>query len=179
MADSSVYNVPHGRDVDHDLVKLAALSDFQAISEGAELVVLVAQNEASERMGALLLQLDQISQTTGELQGQVYSLAIEPRFWGTPAADRLVHEAAKLTGQRGHRYLVGQVTADNKRMYLKAQRMGFELEAYEIVMACSLEGPVPMPGRAENLRAHDVSRTQRKLLAKRRARKKRREKRSS
>ncbi len=178
MEDSAVYNIPFGRDVSHDEVRAAARKDFQDIVAGTnDLVILVAENEALERMGVLLLQLNCCSQATGEPQSQVYSLAIEPRFWGTAAPRLLVEEAARTTGENGHRYMVGQVTADNRRMKLKAERMGFEVEAYEIVMACTLDGPAPMPGRAENLRAHDVSRKQRRLLAKRRARKANRKKR--
>jgi hypothetical protein len=172
MVDSSVYNIPVGRDIANDDVKRAAANDFQKIVDGVEdLVILVAENEEAERMGVMLLKLNQCSQATGEPQAQVYSLAIEPKFWGSAAATKLVREAAKLTGEHGHRYLVGQITADNRRMKLKALRMGFEIEAYEIVMACSLEGPVPMPGRPESQRAHDTSRRQRRLLARRRAKK--------
>ncbi len=178
MVDSSVYNIPVGRDVPNEQVKRTVAQDFRNIVEGAEdLIILVAENESSERMGVLILQLNQCSPNTGEPQGQVYSLAIEPRFWGSAAASHLVREAAKITAGHGHRYLVGQLTADNQRMKLKAQRMGFEIEAYEIVMACTLDGPAKMPGRPESQRAHDVSRRQRKLLAKRRARKKLREQR--
>jgi ribosomal protein S18 acetylase RimI-like enzyme len=172
MEESSIYNIPFGRDVSHDEVRKAARQDFQDIIEGAkDLVILVAENEELERLGVILLQLNCCSTTTGEPQSQVYSLAVEPKYWGTAAPRLLVEEAARITGEHGHRYMVGQVTADNRRMKLKAERMGFELEAYEIVMACTLDGPAAMPGRAENLRAHDVSRKQRRLLAKRRARK--------
>lgn len=178
MVDSSIYNIPVGRDIPNAQVQQAVLRDFDGIVNGTDdLVILVAETEHSERMGFMLLLLNQVSQTTGEPQGQVYSLAIEPKYWGSAAASRLVHEAAKVTGEHGHQYLVGQITADNLRMKQKSLRMGFEVEGYEIVMACTLEGPAPMPGRPESQRAHDVSRRQRKLLAKRRARKKAREKR--
>ena len=176
MEDSSVYNIPYGRDISHEEVRRAARQDFLDIVEGAEdLVILVAETDSKERLGVILLQLNCCSPATGEPQSQVYSLAIDPKHWGTAAPRLLVEEAAKITGEHGHRYMVGQVTADNRRMKLKAERMGFEVEAYEIVMACTTEGPAPMPGRPENQRAHDVSRKQRKLLAKRKARKRRRE----
>ena len=180
MVDSCVYNIPIARDIPNAQVKEAVLRDFDGIVNGADdLIILVAENEHAERMGFLLLMLNQVSQVTGEPQGQVYSLAIEPKFWGSAVASRLVQEAAKMTGEHGHRYMVGQVTADNRRMKQKSERMGFEVESYEMVVACTLEGLAPMPGRPESQRAHDVSRRQRKLLAKRRARKKRREKRRS
>lgn len=179
MLGSSVYSVPISRDVSNDEVKKAVKKDLQDIMAGdaKNLVILVAENESSERMGVLLLQLNQTSELTEEEQGQVYSLAIEPRFWGTAAASKLVREAAIITAKHGHRYLVGQISAGNRRMKLKAERMGFRVEAYEIVMACDLDGPTKMPVRPENQRAHDVSRAQRRLLAKRRARKKKREER--
>lgn len=176
MVDSCVYNIPVGRDVPNAQVQQAVLRDFEAIVSGTDnLVILVAETDHSERVGFMLLVLNQISQTTGEPQGQVYSLAIEPKYWGGPAAGKLVEEAARITGEHGHKYLVGQITADNLRMKQKSLRMGFEVEGYEIVMACTLDGPAPMPGRPESQRAHDVSRRQRKLLAARRAKKKRRE----
>lgn len=176
MEESSLYNIPYGRDVSHEEVRQAARRDFQAVTEGVDdLVILVAEDENFERLGSLLLQLHCCSPVTGEPQSQVYSLVIDPKHWGGPAPRLLVKEAAKITGLAGYRYMVGQVTADNKRMKLKAERMGFEVEGYEIVMACTLEGPAPMPGRPENLRAHDLSRRQRRLLARRKARKKHRE----
>ena len=178
MVDSCVYNIPVGRDIPNAQVQQAVLRDFEGIVNGAEdLIILVAETDHAERMGFMLLMLNQVSQKTGEPQGQVYSLAIEPKFWGSAAASELVKEATVITGKNGHRYLVGQITADNLRMKQKSLRMGFEVEGYEIVMACTLDGPAPMPGRPESQRAHDVSRRQRKLLAARRARKKRREER--
>lgn len=178
MVDSAIYNIPVGRDIPNAEVQKAVLRDFQGIVDGADdLVILVAENEHSERLGFMLLMLNQWSNATGEAQGQVYSIAIEPKYWGSAAASALVKEAAKITGRHGHRYLVGQITADNQRMKQKSLRMGFEVEGYEIVMACTLDGPAPMPGRPESQRAHDVSRRQRKLLAARRAKKKRREER--
>lgn len=176
MEESSLYNIPYGRDISHEEVRRAARRDFQAIIEGVDaLVVLVAEDENRERLGALLLQLHCCSPVTGEPQSQVYSLAVDPRHWGSPAPRLLIEEAARITGRAGYRYMVGQVTADNKRMKLKAERLGFEVESYEIVMACTLDGPAPMPGRPETLRAHEVSRRQRRLLARRKARKKQRE----
>lgn len=178
MEDSSLYNIPYGRDVSHEEVRAAARRDFQAIVDGPDnLVILIAEDEALERLGAILLQLHCCSPVTGEPQSQVYSLVIDPKHWGGPAPRLLVHEAAKITGEAGYRYMVGQVTADNRRMKLKAERMGFEVEGYEIVMACTLDGPAPMPGRPENQRAHDLSRRQRRLLAQRKAKKKLRQER--
>lgn len=176
MEESSLYNIPYGRDVSHEEVRAAARRDFEALSEGADdIVILLAENENHERLGAILLQLHCCSPVTGEPQSQVYSLVVDPKHWGGAVPRLLVHEAAKITGESGYRYMVGQVTADNKRMKLKAERMGFEVEGYEIVMACSLDGPAPMPGRPDSLRAHDLSRRQRRLLARRRARKRQRE----
>lgn len=178
MGDSSVYSVPVGRDIPNTEVKAAVLGEIHEIVSGVEdLTILVAENEDAERMGLLLLQLDESSRLTGESQGQIYSLAVEPKFWGTPAVARLVQEAARVSARHGHKYLVGQVTAANRRTYLKSLRLGFEVEAYELVMACDLNGPAPMPGRPDSQKAHDVGRRQRRLLAKRRAKKKLREQR--
>ena len=54
--------------------------------------------------------------------------------------------------------MIGEVSAHNDRTYLQALRLGFELERFQIVMACSEDGPTPMPGRPDDEKHYAQSR---------------------
>jgi hypothetical protein len=172
VVESSAYSIPYGRDVSNDLVRVCANEDFdRLVSERDHMVFLVACNEHSERMGLLILNLAHRSDATGEPQSLIEDLDVEPRFWGTAAVSYLVKRAAQVTAENGLGYMVGHVSVGNRRTLLKSLRLGFQIERYHFCMGCDPSGPTPMPGRAESQRAHDVSRAQRKLLARRRAKK--------
>jgi len=177
VVESSVYSIPHVRDVPNDLVRQAANEDFdRVLAESDHVVFLIAQNQHQERMGLLILNLDHRSDATGERQSLIEDLDVEPRFWGTAAVSYLVKRAAQVTAENGLEYMVGRVSVGNRRTLLKSLRLGFQIERYHFCMGCDPTGPVPLPGRDAEQRAHDVSRNQRKLLAKRRAKKRAKEK---
>lgn len=181
MVDSSVYNIPYTSDVPNQTVRELAQADFDSIAAGLtdNFIILVAEDEKSTPLGTIVLRINQRCPLTGELQSEAYTLAVEPKYWGTKTAIRLNEEAARISAESGHPIMIGHLTAANRRMKVTVSRMGFELEGYELVMACNSEGPTELPEREPSQRAHDVSRRQRQLLAKRRARKARRAQRNS
>lgn len=175
---SSVYGIPHVRDISNNEVRLAAEAGFpDFLTRNPSVVGLVAQNQDSERMGMLLLNLGHRSDSTGEPQSLIEALDVESRFWGTPAVDELIKRAAQVTAENGLRYMVGLVAEGNTRAMQKGLRLGFQLERYHICMGCDELGPTPLPAREDSQKAHDTSRAQHRLLTRRRARKRRRSKR--
>ena len=167
MIESSIYNVPVNRDIPNRAVKATVRSTADQVLDRArqsdDFVVLVAEDrDSGERMGYLLLDLNHTEPSTGERQGYIFDLGVEERFWGTQAGPMLTRKAAALSGQAGHRYVTAEITAANRRSYLKSLRMGFVVERYKIAMACTPEGPTKMPGRPAKERAHDHSRSKRR-----------------
>ena len=156
--------IPSGRDIPNETVREAAavhLRDLEAMFlRRRDYAFLVA--EAEERpVGFLILEFRDVEETTGELQTLVYNLAVSPDYLGKRVDRILVSEAAKLSHKRGYRFMTARITASNERALLAALRQGFEIERYQITMACGPEGPLPLPGRTPDQRAHDLSRLQR------------------
>lgn len=163
VLESSAYSIPYCRDVASALVREAADEDFdRVLAERDHMVFLIAENQDKERMGLLILNLNHTSDATGEKQSLIEDLDVEPRFWGTPAVNRLVHRAAQVTAEHGLTYMVGHVAAGNRRTLLKARRLGFQIERYHLVMGCDPDGPAALPGRDEAERTHDLSRRSRR-----------------
>lgn len=163
IIESSVYSIPHGRDIPNETVKRIARSEFIELMQGEDkVVVLIAENQEGERMGLLLLNLSRRNDATGEKQSFIEDLDVDPRFWGTPAVNRLVKRAAQVTAENGLRYMVGHISEGNRRTLVKAKRLGFQVERYHLAMGVTEAGPGPLPTRDEEEKAHDQSRTERR-----------------
>lgn len=157
--DSALHGIPYGRNISNRAIRARVRESIKEIEPGEEFVVLIAYNKESGRpVGYLILDLYNIEDSTGERQSLVYDLAVHPRHWGTPAVRLLVQEAARRTAKAGLTYMKGEVSAHNERTYLQALRLGFELERFQIVMACTEEGPAPMPGRPDSEKVYLQSR---------------------
>lgn len=157
--ESILYTIPYGRTTPNSAVQARVRENLRSLVGSDEMAVLVAYRVDNEKpIGYLILQLDEIDHSTGDRQSYIYDLAVEQRYWGTPAVRLLVHAAAKRTAQAGLQMMAGEISAHNQRTYLQALRLGFELERFAIVMHCSEEGPIPMPVRPEDQRAYKASR---------------------
>lgn len=157
--ESILFTIPYGRTTPNSAVQARVRENLRQLAPGEDMAILVAYRQDNERpIGYLILQLDELDQGTGDRQSYIYDLAVEQRYWGTPAVRLLVHEAARRTAQAGLQMMAGEISAHNQRTYLQALRLGFELERFKIVMNCSPNGPVPMPRRPEEQRAYQASR---------------------
>lgn len=159
LVESLTESIPDRRDIPNQAIRERAgtLDLADMLNRRREYAFLVAtQGEAPA--GFLILELNQVEETTGELQTLIYHLAVAPEFMGLRVDRVLVAEAAKVTHSRGCRYMIGRISASNRRAVLTALRQGFELERHQVVMACGPEGALPMPGRSDEERHHDVRR---------------------
>ncbi len=160
LVESLTESIPDCRDIPNQAITDRAHSEIDLEDmlsrrrEFAFLVAVVGETPA----GFLILELNQVEETTGEMQTLVYHFAVAPEFLGLRVDRKLVSEAAKLTHSRGCRFMIGRVSASNRRAMLSALRQGFELERVQLVMACGPDGGMPMPGRPEAERHHDVRR---------------------
>jgi Acetyltransferase (GNAT) family len=159
--DSALHGVPYGRSITNLTVQERVRESIQRIQSDDDTVILIAydsESESQEPMGYLILDLCHTEGSTGEKQSLIFDLAVHPNHRGTPAVGQLVREAARRTAKAGLDYMIGEVSAHNDRAYLQALRLGFELERFQIVMACSETGPKKMPGRPEEERHYAQSR---------------------
>ena len=147
------------RDISNQAIRARVRSSIKDIRPGEDTAVLIAFDQDTDKaIGYLILDLDAIEGSTGERQSYVHDLAVQQKHWGTRAVSLLVKAAAKRTASEGLRYMVGDVSAHNDRTYLQALRLGFELERFQIAMACSEDGPEPMPGRPDSEKHYQASR---------------------
>ncbi|MBT9584769.1 GNAT family N-acetyltransferase [bacterium] len=165
---SADLGIPANRDISNEAVRSSALEHLEGLDRliyrRRQAAVLVAVDNAKEGavVGFLILEFNQVEETTGESQSFIYNMAVEPDYYGKYVGHKLVWEAAKVSHQHGFRYMTSRVTASNERALLSAIKLGFEIERYQLTLACGPEGRVPMPGRPMSERGHAVSRLLRK-----------------
>lgn len=160
LLESLTESIPDLRDIPGQAIQERAETevDLEAmLASRREFAFLIAV-EGDDPVGFLILELNQVEETTGETQTLIYHLAVAPSYLGLRVDRRLITEAAKLTHERGSRYMIGRISASNRRAVLSALRQGFELERHQVVMACGPNGGEVMPGRAPEERHHDVRR---------------------
>lgn len=160
LVESLTESIPDRRDIPSQQIRDRATAEIDLedmLSRRREFAFLVAAM-GDEPAGFLILELNQIEETTGEQQTLIYHLAVAPAYLGLRVDRQLIAEAAKLTHSRGCRYMIGRISASNRRAVLSALRQGFELERHQVVMACGPDGSEPMPGRSEAEKHHDVRR---------------------
>lgn len=153
-----------GRSISNEKVREAAsqrLDDLDTmLTRQRDFAFLVAECEG-EQAGFLILEFRDVEETTGELQTLIYNLAVQAKFLGKRVDRILVREAASLSHHRGYQFMTARITASNERALLAALKQGFEIERYQITMACGPDGPQALPGRPSQQRAHDLQRLRR------------------
>jgi ribosomal protein S18 acetylase RimI-like enzyme len=134
---SAAHTLPATRKISSSALQARVQTSLRELAKDPDCQVLVARDSLSQqRLGYLILLFNQVDDASGEPQCAIHDLVVEEKYRGTPAVRYLVQAATKNAAEHGFKYLVGEVTAHNRRAYLKALRLGFELERYRIVMAC-------------------------------------------
>ncbi len=156
--------IPANRDVPNAQVREVAQAALQGLDrllfKRREVAMLVACDpDAGGRVvGFIFLEFNHIEETTGEAQSFINNLCVEDEYLGKYIGHKLVWEAAKLSYERGFRYMTSRITASNERALLSAIKLGFEIERYQLTLACGPEGRARMPGRPMAERSHEISR---------------------
>lgn len=160
--DAILHTIPYSRATPNSAVQARARENLRDLKPDDDTLILIAYQLANDRpVGYLILELNDIDVCTGDRQSYIFDLAVDQRYWGTPAVRHLVHEASRRTAKAGLTHMSGEITAHNQRTYLQALRLGFELERFKIVMGCSEDGPAPLPSRDDSERAYQASRSER------------------
>ncbi len=160
LVESLTESIPDLRDIPGQAIRERAETELDVeamLANRREFAFLMAVDD-DVPAGFLILELNQMEETTGETQTLIYHLAVAPAYLGLGVNRRLITEAAKLTHERGSRYMIGRISASNRRALLSALRQGFELERHQVVMACGPNGGESMPGRPPHERHHDIRR---------------------
>lgn len=133
--ESGTHTLPKSRKVSAAALSSRVQGSIMQLSKDPDCHFLVAYEEGKNiRLGYLILLLHQVDEASGEPQSTIYDVAVEPKFRGGNAIRCLIKRAAQVSREHGFSYLSGEVTADNRRAYLQALRLGFALERYQIVM---------------------------------------------
>lgn len=163
-AQAALLGIPEGRDISNEQVLETAMASLKELEQWIlrkrDFAILVAEDPDKDRqpVGFLILEFHYVEESTGEIQSHIYNLSVLPSYWGRWVGHELVREAARITHQRGYRYMTSKVTASNERALLSAIKLGFEIERYQLTMACGPGGIERMPGRPMSERGHAVSR---------------------
>lgn len=159
--DAVAYGIPEGRDIANEAVVAPAREGLKNLEDWIvrkrDFAILVAEDEGKP-VGFLILEFHYVEESTGEIQSHIYNLSVLPSYFGRWVGHELVREAARITHQRGYRYMTSKVTASNERALLSAIKLGFQIERYQLTMACGPAGIERMPGRPMSERGHAVSR---------------------
>lgn len=146
------YGIPLHRKPTHPMLDARieeVITDLMCVhAECSDLKIIVAENrETAEIAGYLILTLDGKDFFTGESQGFIQDLAVKRRYWGKFVAQRLVKQACKMAKDRGLKYMVAIVSADNERsMVLGTKGLDFSIERYQIVKRLSPDRRQEMSG---------------------------------
>ena len=147
--EAAVAGIPATRAITPAELRRAALASYERpetrrlLEEGFE--TLVAQDwhdDAPRLLGFIRLDFASREPATGEPQCFIDQLAVTRDQWGRGATHRLVARAAELAAERGLGYLVGMVSASNRRtLEIAVGALGFEVERVQIVLRCGPGAP--------------------------------------
>ncbi|MCE1246319.1 MAG: GNAT family N-acetyltransferase [Firmicutes bacterium] len=136
--ESVVYGIPSTRKIPHEMVReltAKSLSTLEVDMYRPDFALIVAEDTDIKRpVGYLMLDLNQVEGSTGEKQSLIHDLAVEKAYWGKFVVDRLMAEAENITRSKGLPYIVGEISADNKRpLIYSTTRLGYTVERHQIV----------------------------------------------
>ena len=141
-AEVASHSVPSGRAPRPAAIRVhiaEATALLASHLDGDRIVLLIAER-GGQPAGYLVLDLDDLEATTGEIQAAIVDIAVRPEDWGRYVTHHLVGTAAELARQRGRAHLVGTITAANRRALVTARRIGFEVERHQVVLRLDPRG---------------------------------------
>jgi GNAT superfamily N-acetyltransferase len=114
------------RQIMEDLPRSLYSKDFE--------LIIAEDTDIRKPVGYLMLILSEVEGSTGEPQSLIHDIAVEPEYWGKFVVDRLMARAEEITRGRGLIYIIGDISASNKRpLIYSTRRLGYEIERHQIV----------------------------------------------
>lgn len=135
---SVVYGIPSTRRISPAMVQKftwQSLTDLEFIIYSPDFALIIAEDlDIGKPVGYLMLDLNQVEQSTGEPQSLIHDLAVEKEYWGKFVVDRLMARAEEITSEKGLIYIVGEISASNKRpLIYSTRRLKYTIERHQIV----------------------------------------------
>ncbi len=89
--------------------------------------------KTKEKIGYIILLLNQLEPSTGEKQTIIQDYALLPQYRGKHLWKLLLEKAEEVAIENGNFYLTGLVTISNKASFVTAEKFGFQVERYQVV----------------------------------------------
>ncbi|MCD4782549.1 MAG: GNAT family N-acetyltransferase [Candidatus Eremiobacteraeota bacterium] len=135
---SVIYGIPGTRRISPAMVQKFtwhSLADLEFTIYSPDFALIIAEDlDIGKPIGYLMLDLNQVEKSTGEPQSLIHDLAVEKEYWGKFVVDRLMSRAEEITSEKGLIYIVGEISASNRRPLIYAtRRLKYKIERHQII----------------------------------------------
>jgi len=136
--ESVVYGIPDTRKISPKTVQKftrQSLADLDFTIYSPDFALIIAEDlDIRKPVGYLMLDLKEVEKSTGEPQSLIHDLAVEKEYWGKFVVDRLMARAEEITREKGLIYIVGEISASNRRpLIYSTRRLKYTIERHQIV----------------------------------------------
>lgn len=137
LRESALYSIPHTRKISNRFIRKQMIDEGKNIlrqCDHVNLSILIAKDKTLGNLGYIILDFSAIEGSTGEKQVYVQDLYVDPGYWGSPVVHQLIDICKRKARERGFKYITCDISCNNRRSLLKAQRLGFQKERIQLVM---------------------------------------------
>ena len=136
--ESVQYGIPDTRKISLEEVQkhvIQSLEDLEMVLYSQNFALIIAEDmEIRKPVGYLMLDLNEVEGSTGERQSLIHDLAVDKKYWGAFVVDRLMAEAEDITRRKKLLYIVGEISASNRRpLIYSTRRLKYTIERHQIV----------------------------------------------
>ncbi|MBQ7501123.1 GNAT family N-acetyltransferase [bacterium] len=131
----AVYSVSDVRKADYSGLAERRREDLAGLYDiiyDDSMLVFAAKGPDGRVLGDIIVKLDNIEMMTGKAEGWLIDLSLEPDFWGSGIAGRLLEAAEDEARKRGMAYLGLTVTTANARAVNFYYKMGYIKERIQM-----------------------------------------------
>lgn len=131
----AVYSVSDVRKADYSGLeerRREDLSGLYGLIYDDSMIIYVAKEAGGRVLGDIIVKLDNIEMMTGKAEGWLIDLSLEPDFWGSGIASRLLEAAENRAREQGIVYMGLTVTTTNARAVNFYYKMGYIKERVQM-----------------------------------------------
>lgn len=131
----AVYSVSDVRKADYSGLEERRRDDLSGLYNliyDDSMIIYAAKGPDGRVLGDIIVKLDNIEMMTGKAEGWLIDLSLDPDFWGTGIASRLLEAAEDRARERGAVYLGLTVTTANARALSFYCKMGYIKERVQM-----------------------------------------------